>query len=48
MTDLLFSSHPHLRVSDYEDCGDHYLISAIGSQEPEACPDYGHDDPLSD
>jgi len=46
MTDLL--NLPHLKVSDYEDCGDHYHISATGTKYPEMCPDccctefYGH------
>jgi transposase len=40
MADLL--NLPHLQVSDYKDCGDHYHISATGTMGPEVCPDCGH------
>lgn len=42
MTDLL--NLPCLRVTDYEDCGDHYFVAAHGHLEPGPCSGCGHDD----
>ncbi|MDX9820034.1 MAG: hypothetical protein RBT16_14075 [Desulfococcus multivorans] len=42
MTDLL--NLPCLRVTGYEDRGDHYFVTAGGDLEPGACSGCGHED----